>query len=864
MPQAPATKNWFQFNKGINSEQSEINMEDGFSTDEANYELLTDGSRRRRRRLAQEASGGTVTLSSSFSAASGVAQSYVWRNAGGDTTTHFIVHKVGSYIYFTPDSDGGSASPRSEVFNLNDYRVSGNTTSNATVPCDFSQGRGVLFITTENNFPLWIRYDKAADTFESDVIKIQIRDYQDIEDAVPLDTQVPSGRSGSATAAQLASDFPDHRYNLLNRGWNDDLIIQYENNVTGTARYPAKVHSPIQAHKLLADESTGTAVDKTGKYTFDADYLDAHPATGSSAPKGSMLLSVFNDTLGFKEVTVDGTSTEVEYTGGAATYAAGPPETLTATDIVYSDPGTGTWTVTISETGHSLSINDEVRWIYAPNIVVVLGTWQNTVFSCPEFVTVTATNANDWSFEVSGNGLDFSASTYLLGQRYSGLSYQAKRYGYTPVARSSGTGPTTVGPKAVEFHGGRLFYAGLADTEWADYVFFSQVVQKERNYSRCHTENDPTGWNFNAPQITDGGFLVLPDIGNVIKMLSLQESLLLFTDQGVWEIRGKGTFFDPTDYIVRKITDAECGSPYSPIKVEGTIVYTGPKGVYNIAPDQYTRQLEARNISDDRIREKWNAITNTYEPYVKTVYDDANKRLYFLQPGSANISTTLVSSDAAIGQYSVIWVFDLRVGAWYKYEFNANSNTNAIIGAFAITGQDDSQSNKKLKFLVQKSSTTFIVCDFSESSGTGYQDFDGNTVQSFVLTAYDNIGNFSQRRQAPIVTVYQKRTETGYTASGGGWAPNNPSSTTMTAYWDWTDDSVTGKVGSSNEVYRHTRGFVPSGADDVDGYPVVVTRNKVRGRGRALQLKFAASTDASGEDSHILGFTIDYKVSRRK
>ena len=165
---------------------------------------------------------------------------------------------------------------------------------------------------------------------------------------------------------------------------------------------------------------------------------------------------------------------------------------------------------------------------------------------------------------------------------------------------------------------------------------------------------------------------------------------------------------------------------------------------------------------------------------------------------------------------------------------------------------------------MQKSATTFIVCDFSESSGTGYQDFDGNTVDSFVLSHYEGLNAQAHRKQAPIVTVYSKRTVTGYTSSGGGWAADNPSSTTMTAYWDWTDDSVSGKVGTGQEVYRDVRGFVPSGATDVDGYPVVVTRNKVRGRGRVLQLKFAASTDPNGKDSHILGYTVNYKVSRRK
>ena len=71
---------------------------------------------------------------------------------------------------------------------------------------------------------------------------------------------------------------------------------------------------------------------------------------------------------------------------------------------------------------------------------------------------------------------------------------------------------------------------------------------------------------------------------------------------------------------------------------------------------------------------------------------------------------------------------------------------------------------------------------------------------------------------------------------------------------------MTNKIGSQKETYRHLRAFVPSGASDVDGYPVVVTRNKIRGRGRVLQLRFDG---AATKDSHIMGFTTNYKISSR-
>ena len=176
----------------------------------------------------------------------------------------------------------------------------------------------------------------------------------------------------------------------------------------------------------------------------------------------------------------------------------------------------------------------------------------------------------------------------------------------------------------------------------------------------------------------------------------------------------------------------------------------------------------------------------------------------------------------------------------------------------SITDSDSSDSNKKIKFTVQ-SVNNLDSCDLDQSD---YLDFDG--VESpipFFVTGWDDVGDFQKRKQAPIITVHAKKTETGYVAAGNGLDPVNESSNLMTAYWDWTDNSVSGKVGSQNETYRHVRAYQPSGAGDTfsDGYPVVTTRNKVRGRGRVLQLRFDG---AATKDSHLLGYTTNYKLKR--
>ena len=135
-----------------------------------------------------------------------------------------------------------------------------------------------------------------------------------------------------------------------------------------------------------------------------------------------------------------------------------------------------------------------------------------------------------------------------------------------------------------------------------------------------------------------------------------------------------------------------------------------------------------------------------------------------------------------------------------------------------------------------------------------------NTGVSFVpylLTGYDFASNqtgASKTIQPIYVTVFCKRTEQGFDAAG---IPINESSCLLQARWDWTDNTVAGKWGSSNEVYRHKRVFLgtPSSSTYEDGTPLVVTKNKVRGIGKTLQLYWTTTGD---KDMHIAGWAIPF------
>jgi hypothetical protein len=437
----------------------------------------------------------------------------------------------------------------------------------------------------------------------------------------------------------------------------------------------------------------------------------------------------------------------------------------------------------------------------------------------------------------------------------------------TVITRPDGKA-LTAGPSACTFHDGRLFMAGVNDSIWSDYIFFSQVPEKPENFAKCYQEADPTDPVFNKLVDTDGGWFTLQGAQGVKRMLSVRSSLLIFADNGVWEVNGgRRGFFTPSGYGVRKITEEGCSSPLSPIAIGNSAFYTGPGGIFQIAPNQYTGILESSKLSSAQdengtqygIQSKWSAIPAAEQQRCMTVYDDDKEQLFLLYGKSVTEGVTEGS------YYDEALIMNLKLAAWSYYSWNGNTGADyGITSVAAITSSDTSGQPNKLKFAVGDTAATQVkICDHNQ---TDYVDFDGTeSPLPYVVSGWDNFAALSsgrsgltqRRKQAPVITVFAKRTETAYASAGNGWDGTNTSSNLLTPYWDWTDDSVSGKIGSQKETYRHLRAFVPSDASDVDGYPVVITRNKLRGRGRVLQLRFDG---AATKDSHIMGYSTNYKI----
>ena len=128
----------------------------------------------------------------------------------------------------------------------------------------------------------------------------------------------------------------------------------------------------------------------------------------------------------------------------------------------------------------------------------------------------------------------------------------------------------------------------------------------------------------------------------------------------------------------------------------------------------------------------------------------------------------------------------------------------------------------------------------------------GIDTEAYLVTGYQfaDVGP-ARNKTGMYLTTYSKRTETGLDDEG---LPVNPSSIKMQLRWDFTDDYAAGKWAVPVEVYRQPRAYLGTPGDITfeDGYPLVISKSKMRGRGKAVQFKFSSS---DGYDMKLFGWT---------
>lgn len=89
----------------------------------------------------------------------------------------------------------------------------------------------------------------------------------------------------------------------------------------------------------------------------------------------------------------------------------------------------------------------------------------------------------------------------------------------------------------------------------------------------------------------------------------------------------------------------------------------------------------------------------------------------------------------------------------------------------------------------------------------------------------------------------------------------NQSSCILQGRWEWTDNATPSRWTPGEQIYRRKQLYTPVDVNDAysDGYPLVVAKTKIRGKGKALQLKFQSE---AGKEMKIAGWAINYAINQ--
>lgn len=462
-------------------------------------------------------------------------------------------------------------------------------------------------------------------------------------------------------------------------------------------------------------------------------------------------------------------------------------------------------------------------------------------------------------------------------------------------------------PSSVAFFAGRVFWAGTTGSKVNGNVYFNQILEGTTNIGKCYQMNDSTSEDMNQLLSTDGGVIIIPEIGRVLKLFSMKASLMILADNGVWAIAGgqEGAPFKATNFSVSKVSSVDIEGIESIVDVEGTPLWWSKTGISTIIQDEVTFQFSVKNLTKDVIQSYYEDIPALSKTDCKGIYDQATKKIFWLYRETAQTD----GEDRY--RFNKVLIFDTRLGAFYSYKlsefdtlpyyvggaFSTSSlnvtieTSNVLDGVDLVVDSSDQVvfsdpvvlgSSTFVKFLVFNEGATNATWGFGSFRGTTFMDWYSTDSTGVAYTSFFETGNelmedVQRDKQTTYIQVYFNRTETAYVDTEYG-SFVNPSGCLMQAKWEWSDNTSSAKFSPQVQVYRFVRKhkdtlldgtgvifddlaqvfdegiYVPDSGTDFDsGFPVTISKNKIRGVGKTIRLRFESQ---EGKDFDLLGWAI--------
>lgn len=445
---------------------------------------------------------------------------------------------------------------------------------------------------------------------------------------------------------------------------------------------------------------------------------------------------------------------------------------------------------------------------------------------------------------------------------------------------------TSGGAKIVAEFSGRVWYAGFdgevtdgdsRSPNFSNFVFFSQLIKSRADFTKCYQEGDPSSRDSSDLVDTDGGFIRIAGAKNIISLVNLDTSLVIIADNGVWHLTGGSDYgFSATNYKVVKLSAFGGLSPSSVVVEGGRAFFWSEDGIYAIGKDNLGT-LGVSNITQTTIQTLYEAIPNTSKEAAKGVYDRVSKKVRWLYQTGTQLDVDSVTKEL---------VLDTVINAFYQNRIsNLSPHTVQVLGLFPSTpfkrglvsvpvysGTDVVFSDvtavenietirttgiQSIRYLAVEILGGVIYTTFSYYNNTSFLDWKlvntvGVDAKGFLLAGQQTAGDSAIAKQIPYLVMYFTRTEDGVTAQ---LIPDHQSGCLMRCQWDFANTIASKKWSPLVQTYRYRRAqYIVDAVDPFDnGFSVVSSKNKVRGRGKAFSLYL--ETEPS-KDCRILGWSI--------
>ena len=417
-------------------------------------------------------------------------------------------------------------------------------------------------------------------------------------------------------------------------------------------------------------------------------------------------------------------------------------------------------------------------------------------------------------------------------------------------------------------YAGRIFYL-VGDT-----VLYSQVIVEDFSKAdKCYQEADPTSETLSDLVDTDGGMIVLSEIGTGIRFVVAGGALGVVGNRATAIIGGGSeNVFTATAYTAATLMTVGSTAPDSFVNTEEGLFYWAITGIARLARGANGVSYEI--ISKNTIQTLYDNIPESCIRKCQAVYDKPLKQIIWMYPDEDDLSK-LVN----------FLKLDIQTGRWTRYRIvservigdrqgddadSRDSSSPCVVSAISLEESykaqneyylyaSDNSANKPIvndegQYIIAEeplptekvlySSVLYLIKDVTQSSVTfgnfnnnNYQDWakadlsgDGYDYESYLVSHPILLQQEYYSKTTPYLLTTFRRTEQGFDLLGNGIHPSACQGSVM---WDWPENGNNGKWDAQQELYRYDKGSILDGK-------MVSSKTRVYGSGRALQIRLSS------------------------